>query len=487
MITARMAGRVAAVAAVLASTAAAAAAGGLARDQGDAPLTACRSHNDCAGVRDGGRAHACFFASDRTGFCAPHATAGSGGGGGGGGGGGRGSIVAGGRGRGGDLALVEEAASREKRDMLALTGELFLEEAEGAATGPAATGGPKVGAAAVAAAGAGAAAEVSEAATGAAAAEADTDTDASASAAKSAADTESVAVPATPAAPVFGDGSLLLHADAGQNAMLRLSSGASQFSLGNKAGTLSLSHKGHGELLSVTSTGDVAFNAPFVHANSLHSASALSVKGVPQWRVAAHDAYEGDDAAASLAGWRPVPLPVAAGLTAPSLPIGVSTECNVAMLGGPGIFNQAGYVAKTFEVSSPTADYRQARVVADFHFIDSWTGQSAFLKYASPKAIAAAAGAAEPEFEDDQVAWTRQYSVTPRGPESMTKAKLGAVNVCGDPAVGEHLFAAHVDTLVPIVDGKVRLTFGTTWELQNGGVDTLPCSWGVSGLKLLVR
>jgi len=89
------------------------------------------------------------------------------------------------------------------------------------------------------------------------------------------------------------------------------------------------------------------------------------------------------------------------------------------------------------------------------------------------------------EFNAPDVAWTKQYSLTPRGPDSMTKTKMASLNVCGDSAVGEHMFANKVDVVVPVVKGKVQVTFGSTWELQNAG--KIPCSWGISGLKFLVR
>ena len=91
----------------------------------------------------------------------------------------------------------------------------------------------------------------------------------------------------------------------------------------------------------------------------------------------------------------------------------------------------------------------------------------------------------ETEYTTPGVVWARQYSITPRGPDSMTKTKMASLNVCGNPEIGEHLFANKIDVVVPVVRGKIQLIFGSTWELQNTG--KIPCSWGISGLKFLVR
>ena len=123
------------------------------------------------------------------------------------------------------------------------------------------------------------------------------------------------------------------------------------------------------------------------------------------------------------------------------------------------------------------------RVVGEFHFIDEWSGQSGFLKAATLEH-----GEEGAKMGADQIVWTKQYAVVAHGAKAnVSPDRLAALNICGNPDIGEHLFAAKIDAIVPVRGGKVRLTFGSTWELQNGGTDTLPCSWGISGLRLLRR
>jgi hypothetical protein len=148
------------------------------------------------------------------------------------------------------------------------------------------------------------------------------------------------------------------------------------------------------------------------------------------------------------------------------------------MLGGPGIFQNAGSVTKTFTIEDE--NIKKVRVVGNYHFIDNWSGQSGFVKMVNPLLKDNENPAAS-----EEVIWAKQYSITPRGSESITKKKLASLNLCGDPGIGEHSFSNKVDVIVPVINGKVQLIVGSTWELQNEG--KIPCSWGVSGLQFLAR
>jgi hypothetical protein len=287
-----------------------------------------------------------------------------------------------------------------------------------------------------------------------------------------AADNKTASTPPTTTAstgPEFGDGTLLLHGDVGKTAKLGLSSGKNVYSIGNQQGKFVVEHVAYGNVLSATSTGDVSFNVPSVHARSLTAKGTFAVDGFAQWRVVLRDVYEGD-APTGVEGWSAIPLPVASGLQTPNLPLGISTDCGVAMLGGPGIFQNAGSITKTFALEDTNME--TVRVVGNYHFIDNWSGQSGFLKTEDPT-------------DGQTVVWAKQYSITPRGSDSITKKKLASLNVCGDPTIGEHSFSNKIDVVVPVVDGKLTLIFGSTWELQNEG--KIPCAWGISGLKFLAR
>ena len=285
--------------------------------------------------------------------------------------------------------------------------------------------------------------------------------------------------PSASTGPEFGDGTLLLHGDAGKSAALEFSSGANAYSIGNQHGQFVIDHTGQGPVLSATAKGHVSFNVPSVHSRSLFAADTLAVDGFVQWRVVVQDRYSGDSPT-GIEGWSSIPLSVPTGLPAPRLPIGVSTDCGVAMLGGPGIFQNAGSIMKTFVLKD--VSIAAVRIVGNFHFMDNWSGQSGFMKIVAAKDSTESRNDATGE---QQVVWAKQYAIAPRGSESITKKKLSSLNLCGDPTIGEHLFSNKIDVVVPVANGRVTLVFGSTWELQNEG--KLPCSWGISGLKLLAR
>jgi hypothetical protein len=410
---------------------------------GSGPV-ACTSHNDCLATAG----HACFFnTQDKAGFCFPTAEA-----------------------RGGAPESTSSSFIEMSEKRQGATG------ATGSASGG---GGSKSGGGEAKAVEGGVEGEVEGTAEEVMAKveEGEGSGSASGSGASGSGSAAPVATPTT-----FGDGRLVLNAAEGQSAMLDLASGDSEFQIGNKAGNFVIASgkTGDKDRLVIDPEGNVAFNVPNVHANSLTSDSHLAVNGVPQWRVAVYDDYAAPSGSAK-DGWSANALPSAAdGVKSPTLPIGVSKECGVAMLGGPGIFNQAGSVSKVFNVGK---DVKRVRVVGSFHFIDDWSGQSGYLKASTLEH-----GESGAKMGETHAVWTRQYAVVPRGAAgSQSPDKVAALNVCGNPDIGEHMFATKVDTFVPVVGGKLKLTFGSTWELQNGGTDTLPCSWGVSGLQLLIR
>ena len=206
----------------------------------------------------------------------------------------------------------------------------------------------------------------------------------------------------------IGDGRLVLHAADGQSAVLDMASGDSNFQIGNKAGAFVITSGetgGHDRLV-INPKGDVAFNVPDVHSNSLTSESHLAVKGVPQWRITTYDNFDSPSEKATR-GWSANALPLATdSVKPPTLLIGVSKECGVSMLGGPGIFNQAGSVSKVFTLGK---DVSRARVTAHFHFIDDWSGQSGYLKTSTLEH-----GEDGAKMGKSHTVWTRQYAVVPR-------------------------------------------------------------------------
>jgi hypothetical protein len=191
-------------------------------------------------------------------------------------------------------------------------------------------------------------------------------------------------------------------------------------------------------LLSIDSTNTLRISSSHVEAQSLNAQGGLSVRGVPQWQL-----VRSEDFAAPIVGWSRWEV----------------TECaGVAMLGGFCKFSR-GEVNKTFSGLPP---HKQLRVVATYHFIDRWIGETGFMKLnigmgGCPVAV-----------------WSERYA--------QQEAKNG-LSLCGDAGTPEGKFSAPIDVTVAHQSDSVLIGFGSTMD------DADPCdeSWGVSTLELYVR
>ena len=99
------------------------------------------------------------------------------------------------------------------------------------------------------------------------------------------------------------------------------------------------------------------------------------------------------------------------------------------------------------------------KVEAAFHFIDAWSGQTAFMKLK----------------DSNTYLWTDSFDFT------QTKNSL---NICGSE-VGEGKFTVNIESIIPksLVSGdSLRLEFGSTLE-----TDPEYSSWGISSLRLSIR
>lgn len=207
---------------------------------------------------------------------------------------------------------------------------------------------------------------------------------------------------------------------------------AGNFFVGQGPGPLSA------PLLSVDNQNTLRFGAQRVEALALDAAGGIFVRGVKQWEL-----VQSEDFSAQGAGWNRTD---------------VSTCAGVHMLGGFCKFS-LGAVHKTF-VALPA--HSQLRVVATYHFIDRWIGESGFMKLDVGQG------------NSPIVVWSEQHQ--------QGESKNG-VNVCGSESTPEGKFSASIDVTVPHAASGVTVTFGSTME------DADPCdeSWGVSGVELYVR
>jgi hypothetical protein len=190
-----------------------------------------------------------------------------------------------------------------------------------------------------------------------------------------------------------------------------------------------------GELLNMNN-GSINSQVPVTTSHV--DVGALRVGGVPQYTLVI-----ADDFAAGATGW--------------SHP-DVTTCGGVSMLGGYCKFAQ-GEVER--DVSS-LPSHSQLRVMATFHFIDRWVGETAFMKINIGEG-----GAMVP-------VWTDSHA---------EDHEVHGLNVCGSESVHEGKFAVSIDVSVPHSASDAKIAFGSTMDAQD------PCdeSWGISNFEVYVR
>lgn len=134
------------------------------------------------------------------------------------------------------------------------------------------------------------------------------------------------------------------------------------------------------------------------------------------------------------------------------------TQCaGINMLGGYGKFAK-GEIAKKIAALPP---HNQVRVKANFHFIDAWVGETAFMRLNIGK-------------DGSMVyVWTDRHN---------QNTDAFAVNVCGS-GVGEGKFSVPIDVVVNHVSDTITVGFGTTIQQD----DPLDQSWGVSALEVYIK
>ena len=179
-----------------------------------------------------------------------------------------------------------------------------------------------------------------------------------------------------------------------------------------------------------------AVSVQTARVSSLVLHEALSVGGVRQWLLVTQESYQ-----KSPAGWSDNAV----------------TSCGgVHMLGGYG--KQAGgELTKTFEGFPP---HSTVRLVATYHFIDAWSGESGFARANNGKQ------------QEMQYVWTDKYD--------FGKSQSG-IDICGASYI-ETKFATNIDVTFPHTADALTLGFGST--LDN---DPFENSFGVSNLQIYIR
>ncbi|SBS84526.1 conserved Plasmodium protein, unknown function [Plasmodium ovale] len=168
----------------------------------------------------------------------------------------------------------------------------------------------------------------------------------------------------------------------------------------------------------------------------------FKVRNVNQFHMIVHENYENNN---NTKGW-----------VGDNLDNSTSICGGVYLLGGYGKLSK-GIISKTFE-NIPS--HTQIRIKSNFHFIDEWNNQTAFLKIKRD------------EKEDFFYVWTDTHSHV---------NKENAINICGNPT-GESKFVSLIDVIIPHTSNKLIVEFGTT--IQSDTPNDL--SWGISSFQLFV-
>ncbi|EZG79492.1 hypothetical protein GNI_026140 [Gregarina niphandrodes] len=171
------------------------------------------------------------------------------------------------------------------------------------------------------------------------------------------------------------------------------------------------------------------------------SDGSFIINGKNQWRLAVHEVFTLNMAPE---GWD---------VSNPE----IVTDCaGVIMLGGYKKFSQ-GEISKIY-TNLPPHEY--IRVVANYHFLDNWTGDTGFLRINAGK--------------DGSLVhvWTDSHTAAAKG-----------INVCGNPNVPESKFSVPIDITIPHSSSKIKLGFGSTMKTN------IPdeASWGISLVELYIK
>jgi len=208
---------------------------------------------------------------------------------------------------------------------------------------------------------------------------------------------------------------------------------------GDTAFTLKLTADGHfvishrdNPTFDVGPEGDVSVYGKINSAGTVRVDSSLTFMGVQQWLLLSAESF-----GQGVSGWTNSTTSVCG---APNKPL----------LGGYGL-TAGGEIRKTFRQLPP---HNEVRLKASFHFIDAWSGETAFAKL------------------ENQVVWTDMHD---------QMASKNGINICGSPAA-ESKFAVPIDIEISHTAASLTVSFGSTLA-----VGPLEASWGVSDVQIYVR
>ena len=224
--------------------------------------------------------------------------------------------------------------------------------------------------------------------------------------------------------PPGGEASLLFTADT-KSLELKLDSNG-DFTIQNAQSEVLAFNQSHNQIdimADVLKTKNIQFDGELLYNN------------IPQWRLVINENF-----------WSP---PTGWSLNE------ISTCGGVYLLGGYAILSRGSLQKEFKNLPSHTI----LRMTADFHYIDSWTGETAYAQLnIGPN-------------KQNEYVWTDRYDST---------MAVNSINVCG-ARCGEGKFTTPIDITTLHTDDSILVTFGSSADQ-----DPADQSWGISNLSIYV-
>lgn len=225
---------------------------------------------------------------------------------------------------------------------------------------------------------------------------------------------------------------LAINGGPGKESKITLGDADESFTVGMQVdGSFVIRHRNE-PTFAIDPAGPVTLTGPLRSKGAVRIDGTLNFMGVEQWFLAAVDNFN-----EGVVGWSN----------------STTTTCgdpNKMILGGCGTF-AGGEVSKYFH-DLPAHD--SIRVKANYHMIDSWGGESAYLKL------------------QGHYAWTDSLD------QQNTKE---GISLCCGPAP-ESRFSVPIDVSMPHSDSTLHVSFGSTLTLSPSEQ-----SWGISDVQVYVR
>jgi hypothetical protein len=234
--------------------------------------------------------------------------------------------------------------------------------------------------------------------------------------------------------------SLTVNAGPMKESKITLGTGAKAFtlSLHGDSGDFEVRHGGQRSFV-INRQGNVEISGNLISMGAVRIDGRVNFMGVDQWMMAASENFN-----MGASGWS-------------NDSVTVCGHPDKKILGGYGRF-AGGEVWKTFVGLPP---HKEVRLKANFHFIDSWGGETGYAKL------------------EHRVVWTDSYDQA---------ASSSGINLCGS-AAPEGKYSQPIEVNIPhVCTGAANevcaltVSFGSTLSLS-----PTEQSWGVSDVMIFVR